>query len=272
MTSPINSTTTESGRYYTLPSDGTKFWSVSTICRALNKPFLVGWAAKAAAECAVKEWDYLSSLKAEDRITRIKNASNRIVGRSSAKGSQIHAIIEEWIRSGCPENFDIRSTARVADLVKWNDNNPSDLITGRELQPYMDGFYAWCDKFQPVFIHSETTVWNRSEKYAGTLDIIAKLSNFGTCIMDAKSGNGIYPEVGLQLAAYARAEFYLHDGAETPLPQIDAAFALHVTSGRTKMLPVRIEDDVYHAFLFVRESFRFQEVISKDVLGPEVKK
>lgn len=280
MTSPVHATTQESGRFYTHPGSGEKFWSVSTISKALAKPFLIPWAAKMAGECAVAEWDYLSTLKPNDRLMRIKSASARNNNRASAKGNQVHALIEDWIRKGCPENYDITECPRDPDLIKWNEGKEL-VITKAELQAHFDGFVQWVAKHEPKFIHSETTVWSRKEKYAGTLDLIAELPHFQLpgeeepgcfAILDAKSGSGIYPEVGLQLAAYARAEFYLdQDGNECPLPPVEAAFALHVTQNGTKMIPVKIEDDVYNSFLYIREAFRFSEVISKTVLGPEVK-
>jgi len=280
VTSPINATTQESGRYYTHPSSGEKFWSVSTISKALAKPFLIPWAAKMAGECAIKEWDYLATLKPQDRLQRIKSASARNNARASAKGNQVHAIIEDWIRSGCPSDYDISRCPRDPDLIKWNEGGELP-ITKNELAPYFEGFELWVARNQPRFIHSETTVWNRKEKYAGTLDLIAELPHFQLpgesepgcfAILDAKSGSGVYPEVGLQLAAYARAEFYLDaNGEEKPLPPVEAAFALHVQPGVTKMIPVKIEDDVYNSFLYIREAFRFQEVISKTILGPEMK-
>lgn len=280
MTSPVHATTQESGRFYTHPGSGEKFWSVSTISKALAKPFLIPWAAKMAGECAVKEWDYLATIKPADRIHRIKSASARNNARASAKGNQVHAIIEDWIRLGQPEEYDISQCPRDADLIKWNEGGEL-LITKNELVSYFEGFKLWVAKFDVRFIHSETTVWNKKEKYAGTLDIIAELPHFVLpgeeepgciAIIDAKSGSGIYPEVGLQLAAYARAEFYLDEnGEEIPLPPVEAAFALHVQPGVSHMIPVKIEDDVYNSFLYIREAFRFSEVISKTVLGPEVK-
>lgn len=280
MTNPVNAVTNESGRYYIHPFSNEKFWSVSTICKALAKPFLIPWAAKMAAEYAVKEWDYLGTLKANDRIVAIKSRQSLINRRASARGTQVHQGIESFIAAGGPDDFDFKSVAATDDLAKWNEEQPEWKIRYAEIQPYYDGFVLWHRRFRPRYIHSETTVWNRTEHYAGTLDIIAELPHYllpgrdepgCTAIFDAKSGKDIYPEVGLQLAAYSRGEFYLHaEKGETPLPHIDAAFALHVTENGTRMIPVKIEDDVYRSFLYIREAFRFDQVISKTILGPEV--
>lgn len=279
MSGPINATTQESGRFYTHPGSGEKFWSVSTLCKALAKPALMAWAVKVCAEQAVKDWEYLGTLKPADRVTAIKKEHGLVSGRASAKGTQVHEIIEDWIKAGCPEDYDISQCPRSSDLVKWNDKNFRP-ITKKELVPYFEGFRAWTHKHQPKFIHSETTVWNRKQQYAGTLDLIAELPHFQLpghsepgcfAILDAKSGNGIYPEVGLQLAAYARAEFYLRNGEECELPPVEAGFALHVTPDGTKMIPVNIEDEVFDAFLYIREAYRFTVDIAPRVLGAEVK-
>lgn len=278
MSGPVNAVTSETGRFYVHPGDGSKYFSVTTILKALSKPALVPWAAKEAALCADREWAKLSTMKSAERIARIKGASGRIGARSSAKGSQIHGIVEEWILAGCPEGWDISQASRHESLVKWNEGGEL-LITKAELVPYFDGFVLWCAKHEPKFIHSETTVFNRTEKYAGTLDLIAELPHYQLpgekekgcfAIIDLKSGNSVYPEVGPQLAAYARGEFYLKDGVETPLPPVEAGFVLHVQPGVSHMIPVLIDDEVFDSFKYCREMYRFQVDIAKRVLGAEV--
>jgi hypothetical protein len=116
---------------------------------------------------------------------------------------------------------------------------------------------------------SEATVYSESENYAGTLDFAAELGDRPLVVIgDAKTGKAIYPEVALQLAAYAHADYVgLPDGTDAALPAFDAAIALHLTPDGYDVIPVRVDDEVFKAFLFVREVFRWQEEIAKEVLG-----
>ena len=55
----------------------------------------------------------------------------------------------------------------------------------------------------------------------------------------------------------------LPDGSEHELPRVDGAAVLHLRPDGYALRPVRIDEDVFRAFLFVREVFRFQEDIAK---------
>src|SRR3990172_181392 len=75
----------------------------------------------------------------------------------------------------------------------------------------------------------EASVFNRTERYAGTLDAIATIGG-RTLVIDVKSGKGVYPETALQLAAYRWAEFVgVPDGSEQPMPPTVGAAVLHLT-------------------------------------------
>ena len=136
-----------------------------------------------------------------------------------------------------------------------------------ELVPYMEHFERFVADFRPDFLASEATVYSDRESYAGTLDFIAAIAH-QTIITDVKTGKGVYPDAALQLCAYSRADYIgLPDGRDEPLPSIDGAAVLHLRPDGYEFIPVRIDDDVYHSFLFAREVFRWMEETSKTVLG-----
>jgi hypothetical protein len=123
---------------------------------------------------------------------------------------------------------------------------------------YLAGFDRFLAGHTPGFLATEQTVYSRRYGYAGTFDLLATLPGRGLVLVDVKTGNRVYPEVCLQLAAYAAADFIGHpDGTEQPLPAIQAAAVLHLRPGGCQLLPVPIGRAVLEAFLSALAVFRF---------------
>lgn len=138
------------------------------------------------------------------------------------------------------------------------------------VRPHMEQFERFVADYDPEWIASEASVYSRSQAYAGTLDAIVRIGGL-LYLFDAKTGKGIYPEVALQLAAYRHAEFIgLPDGNEEPMPQVDGALALHLTADGYRLIEVDTGPEVFNAFLYAREVFRWAEELSKRVIGGEL--
>ena len=88
--------------------------------------------------------------------------------------------------------------------------------------------------------------------------------------MDVKTGNRIYPEVCLQLAAYAAADFIGQPDTTTeqPLPTIAAGAVLHLRPGGYQLLPVPIGWAMLEAFLAALAVFRFTTDLAPTLLPP----
>lgn len=234
---------------------GERYWSVTTIIsQGVPKPALLPWGIKMVAEGAADLADQLPALVAHDRdaaIKMLKALPWSKKERAANLGTLIHAAIEAH-RLGKPV------PAPPADVA-----------------PYMTGFERFLADFEPEYVATEAPVFSRTQKYAGTLDAIVRMrlpltEAPGLYVLDAKSGKGVYPEVGLQLAAYRHAEFIgLPDGSEEPMPPTDGALALHLTDRGYRLIDVRADRDVFQAFLYAREVFRFVESTSKTILGAE---
>jgi hypothetical protein len=170
-------------------------------------------------------------------------------------------------------------------------------IAGAAIEPWpahlaghMKSFTDWLDDWHPEFVATEATVFNRREAYAGTLDAIVLLrvgdlvaaverngqpvplwlasldpEQLVLVIVDYKSGNRIYPEVAQQLAAYARSEFVAGaDGiTEYPMPAVVAGAALHLTPTGYRFGLVRIDDEIFDAFRYTREVYRWRKELSR---------
>lgn len=247
MTSPPLARTTKYGRVYEHPRTGEIAISVTTAMKSLDKPALVPWAAKMAAEYAVKNWDTLAALGPEERVDLIKGAHRRRSSSAADLGTAVHDAIDHWVRN--------------EPMPRW----------GEGVDPFMEQFADFLDKRDPQFVDTEITVWNRTYGYAGTFDWLARIGGKLT-LGDHKTGSGVYPEVGLQLNALANAEFMLHeDGTEHPLPQVDLLGALHLRPRSWALIPVAVSKESFNAFLATLELTRWTREIAPTVLGDRLR-
>jgi recombinational DNA repair protein RecT len=82
----------------------------------------------------------------------------------------------------------------------------------------------------------------------------------GVGLLDIKTTrSGIFGEVGLQLAAYRNAEFYIDaDGKEQPMPRTTWAGAIWVRADGYDLVPVESGPDVYRVFRYAQQIAQFQ--------------
>lgn len=245
MTTPRNSTTAKSGqRFYSWR--GERYWSVTTILGGgIPKPALLPWGIKMVAEGAADLAQELPALVAKDReaaVKMLKSLPYAHRDRAADLGSYVHDAVESYVL-GKP-------------FPDWPDT----------VAPRMGHFVRFLDQHQPVYEATEASVYNRTQRYAGTLDAIATIGG-RRVLLDLKTGKGVYPEVGLQLAAYRHAEFIgLPDGSEEDMRPVDDCACLHLTDDGYQLVEVDAGRDVFTFFLYAREVFRWQEERSKSVL------
>lgn len=200
-------------RYYAL-ADGTKLPSVTTILStALNKPALVGWAAKTVAEEALANLPQIVRMSRTDRDGAIKFLKGRPYAQrdeAADAGTAAHKLAEAYI------------------LGQPYEVPAPDTDLGRTLAQ----FVKFLEDFRPEFEATEAVVANTTIGYAGSLDAIARVPMLGNRLLvwDWKtSKSGPYPEWALQVAAYARAEhLWLPDGTKVDMPAIEGAAVLRL--------------------------------------------
>lgn len=241
MTKPTLAVQTATGRVYRHPLTGEEVPSVTTIIGMVNKPGLVGWAAKMAAEHAVKNWAKLTELTVAEKINEIRYAHERYTQGAADTGDTVHSLIEAWTK-GMPF--------------------PSNGVDG-----FASQFIGFMMDTRPEIIESEMTVWSRTYGYAGTGDFVARISG-KTIWVDVKSGKSLHDEVGLQLAALSRADFILRgNGTEDVMPPVDGLAALHVRPRSWSLVPVNHGDDCFRAFLGAKDILDWSRYIAPSVLG-----
>lgn len=239
-----------------------KYPGVTSVVGMLPKPFLAFWQARMVAELAVDSLDFVERMAERDRqgaVDYLKGAANRYTKTRSRVGSDAHDLFERMIR-------DERIGRVHPDMV-----------------PYQRNFGAFLDGVQPELVRAEDVAWSDQHKYAGSFDGILRLrlddqgkpdphGDPALVMADWKTSKATYPDVALQMSAYAHAETIIApDGARTPMPEFDGAVVLHITEDQAAFKPVRIDrSDVFAHFLHLRATFEWVQRTSKTVLGDPI--
>ena len=190
--------------------------SVTTLLSQLDKPALTKWASRTAAEYAVDNWEQLSALSPAERRTQIAGAPRQSRDKAAAKGTAIHAMAE--------------------DLIAGRTVNVPD-----ELASKVQGLARWIEASRIKVIRTEAMVWTEPDPefgscgYAGTFDAIVEHPRHGITLIDWKTGTGVYPEFGVQVAGYALAEWMSADGIDVPMPHVDCLAVAHVRPDGTDL-------------------------------------
>ena len=232
---------------------GETFQSVTSILsKHLPKFGLLPWAVKLVAEEAVSgirdsSLVYRVSNDPDEALKYLKSIPDTKRDKAADLGSAIHEMLE------------------VADGSEYGADIPSNTPT--EIVPFLQQFQAFLREFRPVYIAQECTVFNRELGYAGTLDAIIQDKNGRRLLIDYKTGNNVYPEVALQLAAYRYAEFIGQDGGvELPMIPVEGAAVLHLRPTKYKYTPVDAGPEVFDAFrkvVAVRSWFELEKTVLK---------
>ncbi|MYT24593.1 hypothetical protein GTW69_30670 [Streptomyces sp. SID7760] len=254
--------------WYRDPVTGNKLRRVTTILgQGYPKPELVFWSAN------------LTAADAFANLPELVRSSRRPEDREAAY---------DWLRKGhIRKKEDRGDIGRAAhDLVEAHVLGtplPEVLLNDPEMGVYLEHFLRFVADWEVVFEASEMTVGNFADGWAGKLDYLFRSRLIAALLRvpldtlfigDTKTGGeldekGVYPEAGLQMAAYRRAEVcWLRDGSRVPMPAVHSTgIVLHLRPEGYRPMPLLCGDDVYEAFLHVREVAEFKRVLSKNVVG-----
>ena len=280
--------------------DDLTLWSVTTILGALDKPALLYWAAEQTAEAAIDNlatWQaMLEDRGREEAVRWLRDARFRrpkaTLG-SAPLGTVTHKVCETYALTGTKPSREF-----IADLVEHEGGRQVDIAGETAVVLRMlDQFDDWLHRFQPSYQATEVCVYNPTYGYAGqtdgflTIDGVRFIVDYKTSREPRDSrGNpkAPYPEqVGLQLAAYRHADYaavwrprrtekmrrryYLLGPAEremaVPVPEVDTGLVIQITPESCEAYPIRCDETVHMAFLYVVECFRWLQETSKTVMG-----
>jgi hypothetical protein len=213
------------GHSYTL--DGVKVPGVTSVIGILDKPALVGWAAKESASYAIEHWDELAELPMMQRADKITSARFDTNKKATTKGHRIHELGEK-LSKGEP--------VEVPDEYR---------------QP-AESYARFLDAWDIETIRTETPICHTEYRYAGTFDAIAYSPRLGTVMLDIKTGGRVYSEVALQLAAYRFADLMIDD---EPMIPTDGGVVAHVLADTVDMVPIKQDETITSTFLYLLEVF-----------------
>ena len=203
--------------------DGREFPSVTSILgTVVAKPGLILWAAKVSAEAATAAMRGGATPDIAVAVGKSAPTAGRDAG--GARDTDVH---------------------RVAHHLALDLPAPS---VSPAAEPYVAALMDWWTQHQPVPIMADAMVVSHGHHYAGTLDAIWEHSG-RTILVDLKTSAFLCPEVGLQLAAYRRADIIaLPDGTAVPMPDVHAACVLQVGPDKATLIDVDAGDDAWAAF------------------------
>lgn len=247
---PFRRKDTARGHHY-VDRDGTRVPGVTTILGdGVPKPALINWSANETAAAAVNRWDELAQMPPAQRLEALKKARYETKDAAANKGTELHLIGEHLIKG---------EGVQVAP----------------ELVPYAEGYARFLEAFDVEPVHVEFSIASYRYGYAGTADLIARLTIPGVgrvlALVDLKSNrSGIFGETALQLAAYRYADVLIPAGApEQPMPEVDATYAVHITPSGSHLIPVTAGPEQHRQFLYAQQVAQWSKA-SSDLVGPAI--
>ena len=209
------------GRVYTWPPDTDSpdiiepAWS--TIVRHIT--CLQGPALYAAGDYVRDNIETLTGYAPEDLRKAVATSPNIKWHPKRDRGAAAHSLIEHWL-TGKP----------LAD-------RPAIAKYYEAAAPFLEAAKAFHERWVAEDLFVEHTIFNMSEHYAGTSDLIATLTDGKNAVIDWKTG-GVYPESALQICAYSNGEWIGQDnGTRHVMPLIshglvvqlkeDASYEIH---------------------------------------------
>ena len=236
-------------RYYW--NDVGPYYSVTTILDIIHKQALIPWAKRTVAEFAVET--YLQGNL--DSLIRTK-------GREAA--AAYLASLPDYERNTAASLG--TAVHRLADMAaRGHQIDGEGFQISEQAQPYVDAFRSFLGRYSASnIVSSEKAVISFSEGYAGTYDFLLML-NGELWLVDVKTSKGLYPETGLQLAAYGNAEYIIlpNDPRLYDMPHVDRYGVLHLRPDKYaqgwRFVEYQVTEHDYRAFLAARDLWAWRK-------------
>jgi hypothetical protein len=238
---------------YIDPADGLRYYrfndkalvSVTSLRRVVGMPMaLANWQVSQVVKAAeaMRGTVYEGTLD-DGEYRRVLRAGAMAERNAAANlGTDVH----EAAAAG------VRSTALL-------DDDPRVL--------FMRSYEHWLERKKPVIYLREKQVFNISEGYAGSFDLIAEVDGVMTLI-DLKTGKGAYNDYAIQLAHYMNAEFIggydpiddrdvIYEDATAIFRQVKQMAVLHLRPEGWGWYRIPATDDLRQAALAMARLARF---------------
>jgi hypothetical protein len=225
------------GRGHSYILDGNKVPGVTTlISGGFPKSGLINWAAGTVAAKAVDEWDDLALLPVSERLRTLEKAHNAVRDSAALRGTRVHTLAHKLVHG-------------------------EQVEVPEELAGHVNACVKFLDEWEAEEIFAERPVFSREHQYGGSPDLVARLRDGQTWLLDWKTNRkGPYGDMAFQLAGYRFAEFYLdEDGLEQPMPEIDEAGVVWLRADGYDLFPFEAGRSVFRQFLYIAEVARAAE-------------
>lgn len=242
------------GRGHSYKIDGQPVQGVTTlISQGLAKPALPYWSARCVAEYVAdaepEDLDVLRRLGRDQMVQTLKGIPWAARDAAAIQGTAVHKIAEHLI-TGQP--------------VEYPD----------ELHGHVESAVAFMDTWGVMPLLTEVVVASQRWSYCGTLDAIVDLPGGRRVLLDYKTGrSGVFPEVGLQLAAYRFSDLFVHphtgEVMDTESLEIDAGYAVWLRADGFDVYPIACGREQFTMFLHVAHVGRAVEGMADWVGEPE---
>lgn len=252
MTAPDMSVHTDNGRFYRRPGDHTLVPSITNVINMKHKGGIAPWGYRKEAEFVADNLEVINALGGDRGaiIDLVRNVPYRVTDKSSNRGDLVHGWIDKRVRSkgAHPTADEVLAAGDTGAAAMWRH------------------FLALEEAYEVEWLFSETTVWSDTHGYAGTIDWMANVMGHLT-LGDTKTGNNIYPEVGLQLAAAHYADYaFDDDGHKFHLPEAERFAALHLRPQGARLYPISKIEESFAGFLGLRAIFEWNVQHAADVV------
>lgn len=158
---------------YTL--DGKRMTGVTTVLGVINKPALIGWSARMASEYVLENLKDLNDL--EEVCEAAKTAHARKRDKAAESGTDVHGIIESWIKAAIKE---------TGGLIIGEARNP-DVYDNKQVK----NFLVWAENNKVKFLVSEKVMYHPNWFVGGTADFTCEIDG-KKYVGDIKTSSGIY--------------------------------------------------------------------------------
>jgi hypothetical protein len=192
-----------------------------------------------------KDWSFVALKRVNDALEQNPRC---LTGPYDERGDKLASINKLGLR---------RAAARGTNIHRYAE----DLLQGRKPyvgeEPgcnYFAALQAWFDQHQPELVACEMVCLHRTLGYGGTADTCVRIDG-QTYLVDWKSrgeesDHGGYPEEAAQIAAYARAEYWIAEGSSGPeriaVPQIDGGLIVSIRPDGCRSYPVDLDRAAKH--------------------------
>jgi len=219
---------------------GQELPSVTTVLKVIDKPGLVGWARKIAFETFAEVMPEV--MCHPEAAHMIPDEVIELIMETADK--------RYWKNAKSPANFGKDAHELIYQILLDQDPEIPLLLT-----QVIDNFKTWYSNSGIKMVVAEAQVVSLEHGYAGSLDIMGH-RDADLVMVDWKTSDDVWPEMALQIAAYA------HAFTETFSLPIKEAWILRLGKKKPdfQVYEVKNLDKAFEGFLGALKLFKGMEV------------